>query len=161
VVASTTCTLTDAGITASGNLFTNYGGSALVGRGVPSILGVANVTGSSATIGTTNLVASTPAAGHYRIQFYVDQGTACSNATAGSVLTTISWTDATAARVNTNNMLFTTSGSTTGPAGTAWVASTINVWAASASAITYATTYTACTTGTATYDLHAAVERLQ
>jgi hypothetical protein len=32
-------------------------------------------------------------------------------------------------------------------------------WSATSSAISYTTTYTACTSGTGTYDLHAEVER--
>ncbi len=42
---------------------------------------------------------------------------------------------------------------------TGFVDAAIPFWSAASSAISYTTTYTACTSGTGTYDLHAEVER--
>jgi hypothetical protein len=127
---------------------------------VASTLATLDQTGvSTANSGTPqNVLAATPAAGHYRIFVYVDQSAGCSSLGSGALTVSVAWTDATHARVSGNQTLTVATVDT----GTGdWVQITQDLWATSASAITVTDTYTACTTGTWTYDQHAVVERVE
>lgn len=150
-----TCSST---ITSTGGVFVKYNNVTTVGTGVPAIYGVDNVTGSSATRTTQNILASTPAAGEYIVNWYIDQNAPCTTV-PGSVTIAINWTDATAARASgtIGTLTFTTSGAST----TAFAQGTFTLWAATATAITDTDTYVACGTGTSTYDFHADAKRVQ
>lgn len=133
-----------------------YDSLSTAGLGFDVVLGVSDVTAQSASQTTVNLLASTPAAGHYMVRLYVAQNALCTTGT-GSVFATLSWTDATHAHTAqtvpltlANTTLSTTSG---------FIDAAIPLWSATSSAISYTTTYAACATGTGTYDLHAEVER--
>jgi hypothetical protein len=92
------------------------------------------------------------------IRYYIDQNAVCSAPGAGQVLATFNWTDATHAHsAQTIPLSFLSALST----GGGYLQGTLPIYSATASAITYTTTYAACTTGTASYDLHASVEQTQ
>lgn len=125
-----------------------------------AIEGTADLTGQTASITTTNLVSSTSAAGMYRVTAYVKVTTA--GGAADTLQTTIGWNDGsaqaqyvmmdfdqlsgaptTALNLGTNNHPFT---------------GAIDVYATSASAITYATTLTAA--GSPAYTLRLRAQRI-
>lgn len=140
----------------TGGNFATYDGMTTAGVGVATVLGVSDVTAQSASQSTVNLLASTPAAGHYLVRLYLDQNALCTTGT-GAVYATVSWTDATHA--HTAQTIPLTLANTSISSGSGYIDAAIPLWSATASAITYSTTYTACTSGTGTYDLHAEVER--
>lgn len=127
--------------------------------GAPPILAALDQTGvSSANSGTPqNILASTPWAGNYRISVYADQSAGCATVGSGALTVSLQWTDATHART-TSNLTLTPGTAATGTGS--FVTSTINVWAASGTAITVTDTFTACMTGSWTYDQHATVEQV-
>ena len=135
---------------------------------------IVSQTGKTALISTATLCAATAGTacgqvGQYRISYnFWGSGTACSSVTAGSVGLNFTWTDeggnahttvsapmydqktaATGILFNFNTAL------TTESAGGSLVVST------NGTIIQYATTYTACTTGTGTYNLRMTVEQIQ
>lgn len=124
------------------------------------VLGVLDQTGVSvANSGTPqNILASVPAAGHYRLFYYIDQSAGCTTLGSGALTSTATWTDAIHAR---SSPVKTLPVATVVTSANDWIGDQLDFWAASASAITITATYTACTTGTWTYDLHAYVERVE
>lgn len=133
-----------------------YDGQTTAGLGFAVVLGLSDVTAQSASQTTVNLLASTGAAGHYLVRIYIDQNALCTTGT-GLVYATVSWTDATHAHTAQTVPLTLANTAISSPNG--YIDAAIPLWAASASAISYTTTYSACATGTGTYDLHAEVER--
>jgi hypothetical protein len=134
-------------------------------------------TAQTAAITTATLCASSGGAcnvaGQYEINISMIQtGTACSSVTAGQVVPSITWTDtngvthsavipqllqqttATATAYASTGLHFETANANAGASGT-FIIST------NGSVIQYATAYTACTTGTGTYQIDIAVNRLQ
>ncbi len=140
----------------SSGYMTTYDGMTLAGIGLTAILGVSDKTAQSASLTTQNLLASTPAAGHYEAHFYLDQNALCTTG-QGSVYATVTFTDATTAHTALTIPLILANGSISSTTG--FVDATISFYAANASAVTYTTTYAACTSGTGTYDLHASIDR--
>jgi hypothetical protein len=143
-------------ISNSSGAFTTYDGITTAGLGLPVVEGTSDVTAQSASQSTVNLIASTGAAGHYLVRIYIDQNALCTTGT-GSVYATVSWTDATHAHTATTIPL--TLANTAISSANGFVDAAIPFWSAASDAISYTTTYSACTTGTASYDLHAEVER--
>jgi hypothetical protein len=143
-------------VISSGGVATTYDGLSTAGLGLDAVLGVSDVTAQSASQTTVNLLASTSAAGHYLIRLYLDQNALCTTGT-GLVYATVTWTDATHAHTAQTVPLTLANTSISSPAG--FIDAVVPLWAAASSAISYTTTYTACATGTGTYDLHAEVER--
>lgn len=152
---------------------TNGASTATPGMMVRSQPSPVNLTGQTALKTTTTLCAAAAGAcnvaGQYRISWnFWGSGTACSSVTAGSVQLQLTWTDEGAnvhsvipmpmwdQKVGTLalNFNFNTTLATEGASGS-YIIST------NGSVIQYATTYTACTTGTGTYNLRIAAERLQ
>lgn len=152
---------------------TNGASTATPGMMVRSQPSPVNLTAQTALKTTTTLCASSAGAcntaGQYRISYnFWGSGTACSAVTAGSVGLNFTWTDENAVAHTTisvpmwdqksaaNGILFNfnTALGTEGASGS-YIIST------NGSVIQYATTYTACTTGTGTYNLRIAAERLQ
>jgi hypothetical protein len=140
---------------------TTYNSTATAGAGIPSILAVLDQTGvSTANSGSAqNILASTPAAGHYRVGIYVDQSAGCTTLGLGALTVKLGWTDATNARTPTTALTLSVSTVTTGTSD--YVSAVQDLWSANASAITVTDTYTACSSGTFTYDQHAYVERIE
>lgn len=153
---------------AATNGSTSYG---LLERAQP---GAVNQTGQTGAISTATLCAASAGAcnvaGQYRVDVSFTQGgTACAVVTAGSVAFSVTYTDAngtthSAATVPIDNQAtptalsgaftFTTSNATGAGSGT------MNIWT-NGTVIQYATAYTACTSGTGTYNVNATVTRLQ
>ena len=130
-------------------------------------------TSQTGSISTATLCAASAGAcnvaGQYRINAnFWGSGTACSSVTAGSVALTITWTDETGTAHSAigfpmwdqsksameTSFYFNTALGTEG-AGGSWIIST------NGSVIQYATTYTACSTGTGTYNLRLTAERVR
>jgi hypothetical protein len=107
--------------------------------------------------------------GQFRVDWnFVENGTACSNVTAGGVTFLLTWTDDSRTRSAVSLPMFDAS-SLTATSGSFHFATTkTNAWASgtftiqsTGAIIQYATGYTACTTGTGTYEPNATVTRLQ
>jgi hypothetical protein len=134
---------------------TTYDGITTAGIGLVAVEGVSDKTAQSSSLGSQTLV-TTGAAGHYLVRIYIDQNALCTTGTGG-VYATVGWTDATAAHTAVTVPLTLANTSISSAYG--FIDAAIPLWSATSSAITYTTTYTACTSGTGTYDLHAEVER--
>ncbi len=135
-----------------------------------------SATAQTASIATATVCAATAGtacgqAGQYRVSFDIwGSGTACSSVTAGKVVFTLTWTDAggtahtavpwplydykSALQNTTGTFNFNTALGTEGANGSMIVSTNGTV-------IQYASTYTACTTGTGTYNVHITTEQLQ
>ncbi len=124
-----------------------------------------SLTAQVAAISTANLctTAQCGTAGQYRVTAFIPSTVVCATPGPGIVGLTIGWTDDASAKT----LKFPLAG--TGLSGadvtlgqtTAFGSLVYSFWSTGAAAITYATNYTACTTGTGTYSLRLAVERLQ
>jgi hypothetical protein len=134
-------------------LTTKDDGLTTAGLGHPIVLAVLDQTGvSTANSGTPqNILASTPAAGHYTGHLYVTQSAGCATLGLGAFTATIGWSDATHARTSsTQTLTIATIATGTGD----FIDFPFGFWASASSAITVTANYTACTVGTWTYDLH-------
>lgn len=114
---------------------------------------------STANSGSAQVIYHTTAAGQYVLNVYADQSAGCTTVGSGSLVLSVAWTDATHARDSTGN----TATLTPGTAATG-VASYVSygpwyIYAASGTDITVTDTYTACMTGTWTYDQHTSVQK--
>jgi hypothetical protein len=144
----------------SGGILTVYGGQSTVDLGVPRILGNLDQLGVS-TVGSGSpqtVLASTPVAGHYRLFYYVDESAGYVTAVSAAFSISAGWTDATHARASAATS-FTPTAVDTGTQ--LFTQNTIDFWAAASTAVTVTPTYTACGSGTWTYDLHAYVEEIR
>jgi hypothetical protein len=137
------------------------GGTASAGGGRESV----SVTGQKVAITPTNLCAASACkAGQYRIVYYLDSASACSSPAESETALIIGWSDETSARklrvplsgagVSGGNSLVLGSTSNFGTGN-------ISLWSAGNAAITYSTTYKPCATGTGSYAVRIAVEKLQ
>jgi hypothetical protein len=143
-------------ISNSSGAITTYDGITTAGIGLVAVEGVSDKTAQTASLGTQTLV-TTGAAGHYLVRIYLDQNALCTTGT-GSIYATVGWTDASAAHTATTMPL--TLANTSISTANGFVDAAIPLWSATSSAITYTTTYGTCSgSGTASYDLHAEVER--
>ena len=134
--------------------------------------GVIHTTGLTGAVTTATLCAASAGAcnvaGLYRVDFgFSGGGTACSSVTAGSVKFNLTWTDSggnahSAVNIGVwdqktlasgTSFNFNTALTTEGAAGTF-------AFYTNGTVIQYSTSYTACTTGTGTYQLDATVTRL-
>lgn len=143
---------------AAGGGVSKYRGTSTGGVGMVAVFGTpVNLTNQTASVGTTQILSSTPAAGQYEVELYVDERTACTTVSGSQVVVTVNWTDATLARSKSVTLTFDTS-------NVAADSQSLNIpiFAANASSINLTTTYTGCATGgPAAYDLKAAVTQLQ
>ena len=123
--------------------------------GSPATGWVSNLIGQSASPGTVTL-ASGVTAGSYRVTYYADQNATCTTG-SDSVSLSFTWTDGTNARVlNTASLTLASTQSTGG-----YVAGTLPIYVGSGNVTYTAPMAGSCTTGTSTWDLHVAMERLQ
>jgi hypothetical protein len=151
-------------------------GSANAGMLVRTQPGAVHQTAQTAAITTAALCAASAGAcnvaGQYHVHFdFIETGTACSNVTAGSVSFLLTWTDSNATTHSAvvvpmlnqtgatsvaqgNSFTFATALANAGASGDFTIST-------NGSVIQYATGYTGCTTGTGTYQLDAAVTRVQ
>ncbi len=121
---------------------------------VPQTVGVYNATGLSGNA-SSNLLTSAPA-GQYVVNIYVNQTTGCTTPSPGKVALNLSFTDSSGAQTKNPATLMFTSGATTTGASLVY-----SFWQATSGTIQASTTYTACMTGTATYDVHYTLTRVQ
>jgi len=133
----------------------SFNGTSTAGLGVPAIFGVSNVTARTTSQTATNIVASTPAAGSYRVSYYIDQNGLCASS-SDTILLTFSWTDGSNARSAQTIPL--TLGSAQVAAGS--LQGDIPIYSAVASAISYTSTLTGSCSG-ASYDVHITAEETQ
>jgi hypothetical protein len=111
----------------------------------------ANFTGQSANIASTTLFTPT-ISGLYTIIVYINRSAFCSNVGSGGLSYYLYYTDSRGANNHFASMTFETVFSI----GTA-ISSTYTFWAIGGNPISYAINYTACTSGTAKYDAHVAL----
>ncbi len=112
----------------------------------------------TASISSTPIVAANSYgnAQMWSLNWYMDSTTTCATPGPAGVTLTFSWTDDGAART------FTTSSLALGVnSATSLLNGAVTMYVAANAAINYSTTYTACTTGTGTYQLHIAPEVLR
>lgn len=141
----------------SAGLATSYDGMTTAGTGLDVVLAVFDVTNvSTANSGVAQTVLLAPATGLYKFDGYVDQSGACSNVGPGLLTLAYGSTDATAARITGPFTIITPSTSADQSASPG----TYEMWAISGTAMTLNFTYTACTTGTWTYDAHFIISRV-
>lgn len=136
----------------SSGIFTLYDNVTTAGIGTAAVVGVTDLTNQSASFTATNIVPSTPAAGHYEIRYYADITSAC---TTGSATWTFvfSWSDATSARTLTTALNVGTSLS-----ATSYIEGVIPLYAQNGSAISVTETRSpVCGSGTPHFDIHADV----
>jgi len=122
--------------------------------GAPSTGWVSNI--SAQTASQSSVTLATPGPGEYTLNYYADQNATCTTG-SNSVSFTISWTDGANARtITTGSLTLGTAQSTAG-----YLAGLLPIYVGSGS-VTYLSTISGtCTTGTSSYDLHAALTRLQ
>ena len=148
----------------------NGGAAKLVHSTAP---GYIHATAQTAAISTATLCDTVAGAcnqaGQYRVDWnFVENGTACATPGPGGVTFLLTWTDNSGAKSAVSLPMFDST-SLTATSGTftfqatkanARASGTYNIQSTGA-IIQYATGYTACTTGTGTYELNATVTRLQ
>jgi hypothetical protein len=101
-------------------------------------------------------LASGITAGSYRLSYYVDQNGTCTTG-SDSVSLSFNWTDASSARVlNTSSLTLGSAQSTAG-----YLAGTFPLYSGSGNVTYSAPVAGSCTSGTSSYDVHVALERLQ
>jgi hypothetical protein len=154
------------------------GGSPGAGKGILEHVtpGQINQTAQTAAITTATLCAAAAGAcnqvGQYKVNWnFWGSGTACSSVTAGSVTFLLTWTDenavshaAVALQMMSQTGAATEAMQSSFPFQTALAnesASGTFTFSTNGTVIQYATGYTACTTGTGTYNLRAEVTRMQ
>jgi len=121
--------------------------------------------GQKAAIAPTNLCASSACgSGQYRVNYYLDSTTVCSSPGNAEAALTIGWKDETNAR--TIRVPLSGAGISGGNSlslgGTSNFGSgNLSLWSAGNAAITYSTAYTACATGSGSYAVRIAVEKVQ
>lgn len=154
----------------------NVNASNVVTQTFSSSFGAVSATSQTGSISTATVCAATAntacgQAGQYRLSYDIwGSGTACSNVTAGKVVFTLTWTDANGtAHTTVPWQLYDYKGAVLNDTGTFNFNTALGTEGANGSmilstngtVIQYASTYTACTTGTGTYNVHITTEQLQ
>ena len=152
------------GSAAAGNLLASDGSGNLGSSGVSDgftttpyvaqVVAVDNATGQTGSIGNTQIASG--AQGQYSLTVYLNLTAVCTNASGGSLAPKVIYTD--------SNGSVTKSFATINALGSlpANNTATVSLWSvASPGTISVAVTYTACTTGSPTYDVHFALTKLQ
>lgn len=128
------------------------GGLATAGQGLPPILDVVQLTAQTANIAATAL-ASSAAAGLYRVHYYLRDTTAAVG--AGTLVVTIAWNDGQARSVTSSSIILTSVS-----ASNSFTQGTVFINNASGGNITYATTVTGIYS-TSAYAVDVTLERVQ
>ncbi len=144
---------------------TTYNGKTTAGTGLAPVYGTITSSGLTAGVGSTIFCASTTCgAGQYEVSYYLDSAATCTTAGSATTYLTIGWTDETSAKTQQVPLSGTgVSGGNSLPLGntTNFGSGSITFWSSGSANITYSTSYTACTSGTGTYGMRAAVRQLQ
>lgn len=128
------------------------------GNSTPKVINSLDQTSvSTANSGSAQTVATAPIAGLYRVTGNFFQSAGCATVGSGQLTSLLSWTDPTHARAD-GPYTFTPGTADTGTGS--WGGFNDTIWSAASSAITVTYTYTACSSGTWTYDSHLKVEYL-
>jgi hypothetical protein len=110
---------------------------------------------STANSGVAQTFFTAPVSGYYRLGIYIPQSAGCATLGPAALSLSESWTDATTTRTDTGTLPLATS-----PGATNLLWNIQESWIAASTNVTVTFTYTACSSGTWTYDNHAYVERL-
>jgi hypothetical protein len=151
-------------VTINGNL-TVTGTCRGCSAGTGSSHHTASLSDQSAPIGATNICESTPCeAGQYRISYYLDATSVCSSPGDAATSLTIGWKDETTKR----SMKVPLAGSGIFDGDSVKLGATANfgtgeisLWLGADTKITYSTSYTACSSGSAKYALRIVAQRVQ
>ena len=143
-----------------------YNNRTTAGPGLVALFGSpVSTTGNTAAIATATLcsTASCPA-GQYVVEYYVNSTASCSTAGSAAASLTLGWTDDIGAK--TLQLPLTGAGISGGNSmalgnTSNFGSGSFTLYSAGGAAITYSTSYTACTTGTGTYALRLAVRQIQ
>ena len=143
-----------------------YNGRATAGPGLVAVYGTpVSSTGNTAAVSSTTLCSTTACpAGQYTVDYYVDSTVSCATPGPATASITMGWTDETSAKtlqvglsgagISGGNSMALGNTSNFG-------SGSLTLWSAGTAAITYSTSYAACTTGTGTYALRLAVRQVQ
>lgn len=151
-------------VTVNGDLTVTGKCAGCGGPGGVSPRNAVSLTGQSTTITARSLCSSTPcSSGQYRIMYYLDSVKACSSPGSANVALSIGWKDEAAPR--TLKVPLTGTGVSSGNSLSLGTPSNfgtgeISIWSAG-DAISYSTSYSACSTGSGTYSLRIVAEKLQ
>jgi hypothetical protein len=142
------------------NTISSYGGTTTVAQGMPSIIAIDDKTAQAAAIGATNLTASAPRSGRYRVGYSatvttVDGVSSILGGTNGFQVIYTSPTDSVAKTTVPGNSI-TSAGNTTATAD----GGDIMIYAKTGTAIQYKFDYTSNTPGQMIYELHVTLEAL-
>lgn len=163
-------TLVDGDIQAGVPVCGNYDGTQVVLTTPTSPSdAVVSLTAQTAAIGATTLLATSTApmgAGLYAVDVYMNQTVACATPGPGVVGFQLSWTDQTGTKTTQTVPVYVIGGATpltqlpflNATTSYAWGRATI--FSAASVNIQYATSYTACTSGTGTYALRVSLQKL-
>lgn len=143
---------------ATAGIFTNYGNQPVYGMGVVPVVAPSfdQVGVSTANSGTPQTIYTTPAAGFYELDMYVNQNAGCATVGSGDLTADVEWTDAEHAR----NQTWDNYTPVTSPTNSSYGTNEIWIYAASGSVISATNTYVACSSGSWTYDVHYRVKRI-
>jgi hypothetical protein len=124
-----------------------------------------SLAGQAAAIASRNICGSAPcAAGQYRVAYYLDSVSPCASPGNSSVALSVTWKDEAATRtlkVPLTGMGISGGNSLGLGASANFGTGEIFLWSAGDSAITYSTSYTACSAGSGTYGLRIVAEKMQ
>ena len=143
-----------------------YNGRATAGPGLVALYGSpVSSTGNTAAVSSTALCSTTACpAGQYTVDYYVDSTVSCATPGSAAASVTLGWTDETSAKTLQVGL----SGAGISGGNSMALGNTSNfgsgsftLWSAGTAAITYSTSYTACTSGTGTYALRLSVRQVQ
>lgn len=132
-------------------------GTGTISANIYSPVGSFDGVGETGSISTTTLFTPTVSV-LYQLQIYIAQATACANPGSGQVVLNLTWTDdvTTYSASSQETLQFVTTLNTAGGV----VFETIPFFLTSGHALQYATVFTACATGSATYNIHLAINQL-
>jgi hypothetical protein len=143
-----------------------YNGRTTAGPGLVALYGSpVSSTGNTAAISSTTLCSTAACpAGQYVVDYYIDSTVSCTTVGSAAVSVTLGWTDETTAK--TQQLSLTGAGISGGNSmalgnTSNFGSGALSLWSAGGAAITYSTSYTACTTGIGTYALRIAVRQVQ
>jgi hypothetical protein len=126
-------------------------------NGTVAILDSIGQSATQTAVALTNLAGgafTVPVAGRYTINQYVFQKTTCSVVGAGTLLSSVAFTDPATGRNTTGFTATIVPGTTLTTSTTQFVTNALPVFLAAGGTVTVTNTYTACGTGTWTFDSH-------
>jgi hypothetical protein len=127
--------------------------------------GAVALTGQKAAVAPANLCAASACGpGQYRVTYYLDSRATCSSPGNATAALTIGWKDETSTktiRVPLSGAGIAGGNSLSLGDSSNFGSGEISLWSAGDAAITYSTTYSACTKGSGSYAVRISVEKIQ